>query len=163
MGPGRPRGSALGQEVVRAHLVEELPELLHLVLFVVLQLDPGLVHDLLGPEDRRAETDGEGDPLIRSSGNGSSFSIFFYGCTDNAACKALRFTAGYDLANGAKLETVEAWDRERRFASAYLDDEDDPFLQMDVNTDGGITQTNFEKTFELWQRLKVEFEEHIGF
>ena len=51
---------------------------------------------------------------------------------------------------------------DKRFASAYLDDELDPFLQMDINTDGGITQKNFENSFQLWQSLKGEFEQFIG-
>jgi hypothetical protein len=33
---------------------------------------------------------------------------------------------------------------------------------MDINTEGGITQKNFENTFELWQSLKGEFEQFIG-
>ena len=43
------------------------------------------------------------------------------------------------------LAVVDHWNQTKRFASAYLDDEDDPFLQMDVNTEGGIAQANFEK------------------
>jgi hypothetical protein len=50
-----------------------------------------------------------------------------------------------------------------RFASAYLDDEGDPYLQMDINTEGGITQENFEKSLDLWQSLKGEFEKYIDF
>ena len=33
---------------------------------------------------------------------------------------------------------------------------------MDLNTEGGITQKNFENTFELWQSLKGQFEQFIG-
>jgi hypothetical protein len=111
----------------------------------------------------RLEKDSVGDPLIRSSSSGVDFSIYFYGCSKNARCQSLQFIAGYDLANGTTLPTLDEWNEEKRFASAYLDDEDDPFLQMDMNTEGGITQENFEKTFDLWQSLKGEFEVHIGF
>jgi hypothetical protein len=58
---------------------------------------------------------------------------------------------------------MQHWNADKRFASAYLDDESDPFLQMDVNTEGGITRENFESTFDLWQSLKGEFEGFIGF
>jgi hypothetical protein len=109
------------------------------------------------------DKDNVGDPLIRSSSSGVDFSIYFYGCTKNKRCQSLQFIAGYNLTDGTTLAVLDEWNEEKRFASAYLDDEDDPFLQMDVNTEGGITQQNFEKTFDLWQSLKGEFEIHIGF
>jgi hypothetical protein len=109
------------------------------------------------------DKDNVGDPLIRSSSSGVNFNIYFYGCKKNKQCQSLQFIAGYDLGEGTTLQALNEWNTEKRFASAYLDDEDDPFLQLDVNTEGGITQENFEKTFDLWQSLKGEFENHIGF
>ncbi len=85
------------------------------------------------------------------------------GCTKNKLCQSLHFGAGYDLTDGTTIGLIESWNEEQRFASAYPDDEDDPFLQMDVNTEGGVTRENFEKTFDLWQKLKGQFENHIGF
>jgi hypothetical protein len=111
----------------------------------------------------KLEKDNVGDPVIRSSSSGVEFSVYFYDCKNNKRCTSLHFTAGYDLDEGISLEAVQEWNADKRFASAYVDDENDPFLQMDVNTEGGITQENFEKTFELWQALKGEFEVFIGF
>jgi hypothetical protein len=111
----------------------------------------------------KLEKDGVGDPVIRSSAGGVEFTIYFYDCTNNRRCKSLHFTAGYDLPDGTTLAAVQQWNADKRFASAYLDDENDPFLQMDINTDGGVTEQNFESSFELWQSLKGEFENHIGF
>jgi hypothetical protein len=111
----------------------------------------------------RLDEDNVGDPLIRSSAGGGEFSIYFYGCTDNKRCQSLQFSAGYDLDDGTTHAVVDEWNEIKRFASAYLDDEDDPFLQMDINTAGGITRQNFENSFELWQTLKGQFEDHIGF
>ena len=110
----------------------------------------------------KLEKDDIGDPVIRSSSGGVDFRIYFYDCKNNKRCKSLHFSVGYDLADGASLDAVQLWNADKRFASAYLDDESDPFLQMDVNTEGGITQQNFENTFELWQSLKGEFEQFIG-
>jgi hypothetical protein len=107
--------------------------------------------------------DDVGDPVIRSSSGGVEFNIYFYDCTRNQHCKSLHFSAGYDLPDGTTLETVQRWNADKRFASAYLDHENDPFLQMDVNTEGGITEKNFERWFGLWQALKGEFEAFIDF
>lgn len=111
----------------------------------------------------KLEKDNAGDPVIRSSSSGVDFSIYFYDCKSNKRCKSLHFTAGYDLPDGTSLDAMQQWNAEKRFASAYLDEEGDPFLQMDVNTDGGITHENFEKWVDLWQSLKGEFEERIDF
>jgi hypothetical protein len=111
----------------------------------------------------RLDKDNTGDPLIKSSSNGVDFSIYFYGCTKNKRCQSLQFIAGYNLSKGTTLEVLDDWNEKKRFASAYLDDENDPFLQMDANLEGGVSQANFEKTFDLWQSLKGEFEDHIGF
>ena len=110
----------------------------------------------------KLEEDNVGDPVIRSSSNGVDFRIYFYECKNNKRCKSLHFSVGYDLASGSSLDAVQQWNADKRFASAYLDDESDPFLQMDINTEGGITQQNFENSFGLWQSLKGEFEQFIG-
>lgn len=111
----------------------------------------------------RMDKDGTGDPLIRSSANGVQFQIEFYGCTDNAQCESLRFYAGYDLREGTTLDVVNEWNKDKRFLSAYLDEEDDPYLQMDINTEGGISRVAFASSFEMWQSLKSEFEGRINF
>ena len=110
----------------------------------------------------KVDRDDVGDPVIYSSSSGFDFTIYFYDCTDNERCKSLHFTAGYDLPKGTALETVQQWNADKRFASSYLDHENDPFLQMDVNTAGGITEKNFEEWLDLWQSLKGEFEGYIG-
>jgi len=88
----------------------------------------------------KLEKDNVGDPVIRSSSDGVDFRIYFYECKNNKRCRSLHFSVGYDLANGSSLDAVQQWNADKRFASAYLDDEADPFLQMDINTEGGITR-----------------------
>jgi hypothetical protein len=120
-----------------------------------------LIQDL-GFQAKLGEDD-VGDPVIHSSSGGVEFNIYFYDCTDNERCKSLHFSAGYDLPDGTTLETLQAWNADKRFASAYADHENDPFLQMDINTEGGITEQNFESWFRFWQALKGEFEAYIDF
>jgi hypothetical protein len=110
----------------------------------------------------KLEKDNVGDPVIRSSSDGVDFRIYFYECKNNKRCRSLHFSVGYDLGDGSSLDAVQQWNADKRFASAYLDAEADPFLQMDINTEGGITQENFENSFHLWQSLKGEFEKFIG-
>jgi hypothetical protein len=107
--------------------------------------------------------DGTGDPIIYSRANGGTFQIEFYGCTENQQCKTLRFFVGYDLSDGTTLDRINEWNSAQRFASAFVDAENDPFLQMDVNTEGGISRRALQTSMEAWQALKRQFEGHINF
>src|SRR5262245_38680574 len=64
-GLGIRRAMRLTREVLRAHLLEELPELLDLVFLLVRNHDPGLREDLVGAADRGAHTQGERDRVAR--------------------------------------------------------------------------------------------------
>src|SRR5690606_13260757 len=79
-----------------------------------------------------AGRDGEGDPMLSSSAAGANFNIYMYGC-ESERCKSLQFIAGFDLADGITLQRINEWNRDKRYGSAYLDDEDDLWLQMDLD------------------------------
>lgn len=109
------------------------------------------------------ETDSVGDPLIKSSVGGTDFAIYFYGCTAGQSCKSLLFKVGYDLADGITLGTIEDWNEATLFGRAYLDDEADPWLEMAVNMDGGISRYNFEDNYDWWDVIVDGFEDQIDF
>lgn len=106
--------------------------------------------------------DGQGDPKISSRVSDTKFSVYFYGCEDNDNCSSIMLKAGYDLDNGISSLKINEWNREKRFAKAYIDDEGDPFLEMDVNLDfEGIGDKNFEDDLDWWRLLVEDFEEFI--
>jgi len=111
----------------------------------------------------RLETDGVGDPMILSSAAGADFRIYFYGCSQNKDCSTLLFKAGFDLIMGTTLETVEEWNEGTLYGRAYLDDEDDPWLELGVNMKGGVSRENFEATFGRWESILSSFQRHIDF
>ncbi len=107
-------------------------------------------------------TDNSGDPKISSRVSSTKFKVYFYGCTDNTQCTSIQFGAGYDLKSGISALKVNEWNRKKRFAKAYIDDEGDPFLEMDINTDfDGIGSKNFDDTMDLWRSLVEDFETFI--
>jgi len=109
------------------------------------------------------DTDNVGDPLITSSVAGTEFSIFFYRCNDNTNCKVVLFKVGYDLSDGTTAEVINAWNEANLFGRAYLDDENDPWLEMPVNLDGGVSRANFEDSFDWWEVVVSKFQDHIDF
>jgi hypothetical protein len=114
----------------------------------------------------RAEltTDSGGDPKIVSSANGFDFYVYFYGCDQSAVkeCDSLDLSIGFDFSKGYALESVNQWNRDNRFAAAYLDDEDDPWLTMNINLDGGVTAEMLIDSFNTWSSQLGEFKTYIG-
>jgi len=107
-------------------------------------------------------TDGDNDPKISSRVSDTKFSVYFYGCQDNMNCSSIMLKAGYDLNTGISALKINEWNRDKRFSKAYIDDEGDPFLEMDVNLDfDGVGNKNFEDTLDWWRLLVEDFEEFI--
>lgn len=109
-------------------------------------------------------TDKVGDPMITSGVNGTTFQIFFYNCTAHKACATVQFHSGYDLPKPVTLERVNEWNRGQRFGRGYLDKENDPILEMDVDLDdGGLSPALFIDNIEFWSSILTSFEKHIGY
>lgn len=107
-------------------------------------------------------TDNLGDPKIDAANAETAFAIFFYGCVEGAACTNVQFSAGYDLATPTTASRMNDWNRENRFGRAFIDDEGDPFLRMDVVLRGrGMATGSFSYQLEYWDLLLGEFERFI--
>lgn len=107
--------------------------------------------------------DNTGDPLVKSGAAGVDFSVYFYNCTDNKACKTVQFHAGF-VKKGVTLDTINKWNATHRFARGYLDDEKDPRIEMDVDLDdGGLSGALFKANLATWDSLLGEFQKAIDF
>lgn len=108
------------------------------------------------------EKDSDGDPKIVGQVSRTKFRVYFFGCTNNKDCGSLHFRAGYDQEGVMSALKVNEWNREKRFTKAYIDDEGDPFMEMDVNLDfDGVGVKNFEDTLDWWRLLVEDFEDFI--
>lgn len=128
--------------------------------------DPGsLVRALQGAGyAARIGTDKVGDPMITSGVAGTNFQIFFYNCTDHRQCATVQFHSGYDLRVPVSLERINEWNRSQRFGRAFLDKENDPILEMDLDLDdGGLSTQLFIDNIEFWASVLGRFEKHIGY
>jgi len=105
--------------------------------------------------------DSEGDPTISFKVEGLKCVIFFYNC-EHGRCRSFKYASGFSMKKKPSLAAVNAWNRERRFARAFLDDEQDPHLQMDVDLDGGVTRTHLVETLSTWRAVLTLFAERIA-
>lgn len=106
--------------------------------------------------------DNIGDPKIESSAAGVEFSIYFYGCENAQNCQSLQFSSGYDLERGTSFQAMNDWNSTQRFGYAYLDNESDPFVNMDVNMSYGISPDNFTDSLAIWDQVLSDFQRHIN-
>jgi len=109
-------------------------------------------------------TDKVGDPMITSGVSGTTFQIFFYNCADHKNCATVQFHSGYDLPTPVSLERINEWNRSQRFGRAFLDKDNDPILEMDLDLDdGGLSHLLFVDNTEFWASVLGKFEQHIGY
>ncbi|MBR0551460.1 YbjN domain-containing protein [Stakelama marina] len=104
-----------------------------------------------------------GDPYIAIANSGTRFLIFFNNCVEGQNCTTIQFYAGFSTDTPPPWKLINQWNRDNRFAKAYIDDENDPRLEMDMNlNEGGIARSNFVSNFLIWLRLLNAFKTHIG-
>ncbi len=126
--------------------------------------DPESVASALRGMGYKAEMtkDDSGDPLIKSSSSGSTFAIFFFGCTKNTDCRTIQFFAGY-TDKKPSLERINEWNSNKRFGRAYTSKTGAARVEMDVDLDdGGLSTKLFEDNVEFWVLLMSQFEKHIA-
>ncbi|MDO8410091.1 MAG: YbjN domain-containing protein [Phenylobacterium sp.] len=108
------------------------------------------------------DEDGIGDPMIRSATDGVNYNIYFYGC-EGARCTSIQFTVAFGMNEPMTLDRINAWNREMRFSRAYLDDEMDPVLEMDVDLERGATTEQLESGIDAWAAGVPAFKTFIDF
>ena len=106
--------------------------------------------------------DGMDDPMIRGQIGDKDYVIYFYGCTNGQNCTNVMFLA-YWASDDFTDERMGDWNRKKRFGKAYLDDDGNPAVEMNVNLFGGISRTNLADTFDWWRLIMVEFAEFCDF
>jgi hypothetical protein len=109
------------------------------------------------------EKDSAGDPMIVTAADGSNIRVLFYNCENNRNCLTVQFYVGFDTEKSPGMSVINQFNREKRFVRAYLDDEGDPALELDVNLDfGGMTAGNFKDTFEVFVAQVSAYKKAIG-
>lgn len=131
----------------------------------IMASDPAGIADALQSFGYKAvlDKDGNGDPKILSGAAGSNFSIYFYGCAEGKDCSSIQISAGFDLTNGTTADVMNDWNSKKRYGKAYVDQDGDPWIEMDINLEyGGITAETFRDNLDLWERLVADFKTQIN-
>lgn len=104
----------------------------------------------------------KGDPYISSASSGTTFFIFFLGCTNGTGCATVQFFTAMSKPSNGSLSAMNEWNRDNRFGRAYLADNGSARLEMDVDLDdGGMSNLLFEDNFEFWVAYMTKFEKYV--
>lgn len=129
----------------------------------------GIVSDTMKEHGYAAyvDKDGEGDPMVVATADGTRFGVIFFDCEKAGAmpdrsCTDVEFTALYTLKKKPSLEALNAWNAGNGFGKAYLRDDGDVALEMPVNLADGISISYLDSTLEWWDAVRQGFEKHIG-
>lgn len=104
-----------------------------------------------------------GAPKILGRIEGIGYSVLFINCDqNNRNCSMINFYTGF-LDLKVPVERINAWNSERFFGRAYLDQDLDAVIEMDVNLQFGVTQANLDSSFAMWRLILDQFTTYIEF
>lgn len=108
-------------------------------------------------------TKDSGNPYISSEIKGMKFAILFMNCSNGRNCKTLQYYIGFGGSKDVSLSRINKWNKEKRFARAYIDNDGDPVLEMDVDLDfNGIPRENLGETLNTWASLVDSYSDFIA-
>ena len=106
------------------------------------------------------DTDSAGDPIIGGEMDGQTYVISFYGCSNNRDCKQLLLTTVWED-TGVSLRAVNDWNSERLFGRAYINGDQDLFVEFGFNLDFGITIENLTDNIDWFKVLMSDAEQQL--
>ena len=123
------------------------------------------VAQVLQDKGYRAEIgkDDTGDPKVKSATDGTNFTIFFYGCNHTDRCSSIEFQSGFHLPSGFTLAKINDWNKAKRFGRAYIDAENDPYVEMDLDVEHGFLTEGLANNVDTWAAIIPVFKKYIGF
>jgi len=105
--------------------------------------------------------DGAGDPAIRFTMEGTRCVMVFFSCKEQV-CESFQYAAGWAVKEKPAIDLINAWNAKKRFGRAYVDNERDPRIEMDVDLDGGVTGEYLKATIQTWRAVMVAFRRSLN-
>jgi len=103
------------------------------------------------------------DVFFRVDDGGLVWFIFFYGCEADGRCGDLQFNTVFEAA-GVDGETINAWNRDKRFLKAFLSEVDGApiaFVQLDVLFVSGQPVEQLADATVIWLEGLNAFGAHL--
>jgi hypothetical protein len=110
----------------------------------------------------KLDTDDAGDPLVHTSMNGLDVTVFTYDCQQHR-CGSLQLSVGIDLTHGTTAAVVNQFNHDYRYARAFLDEENDPFLRYDFEILNTRHEAYIASQLDSWEQVLGAFTDAVGY
>jgi hypothetical protein len=103
-------------------------------------------------------------PVLNTEVNGFAFDMNFERCEPGGkSCNRVLFVAGFQMGDeGPSVEDINAWNA-NNYGKAFLDDDYNPWLSLEINTESGLSRAAFGTTMDWWEGLLEDFTAEIGY
>lgn len=115
----------------------------------------------VGLDYERGEDD-EGDPKFEFKLATYNVVIYSYSCEEDG-CANLRIYASFSMDEPPSVETINEWNRTKRYATAYLSEEGKARIDNDLVIKGGVTLDVVENFIVNFRDRLNEFAAHVDF
>jgi hypothetical protein len=108
----------------------------------------------------------DGSPYIESAANGATFYIYLQNCKEKKDCQDVMFRSSYEKNedDAVKLEQINEFNADNRWARSYLDKEGDPVIEYDVLfTDQLVDEKMFGEALDIWNDVLGSFHKVIDY
>ena len=116
----------------------------------------------VGATDVSLERDAAGDPMVAANLHDADFQVLMYDCSGDR-CASIQFRSGYDLDDGMSWDEMNDWNTALRYGKAWLDEEGDPFIELDLDLSGGSSDGQVRKYVAMWDAMLSGFHEYIDY
>ena len=84
--------------------------------------------------------------------------------TNNATeFESLAIGASFTMSPSPSMYQINRWNRNKRYGKAYLDEDNDPVIEFNLDLKGGVTKKTVVQWIERSIRITRNFAEYIGF
>ncbi len=107
------------------------------------------------------QNEDDGSQSIYSSVDNQNFHIYVYDCK-NGRCASIQFSSGFNTKGAFNAKKINDWVKQNRWARAYVDKSNDPWVEYDVDLAPGGTYEMLNDEFGIWQDSLKHFRKFIG-
>lgn len=112
-----------------------------------------------------ARTDEYGEPEMEvkpADSGATGINVFFTSCDVDDGCENAMLRAVYEPIKPEPLKLINDWNRGNRWARAYIDEDNRPTLEMDINAYGGIGRDGVEAFVQTFFDTVPQFAETLN-
>jgi Putative bacterial sensory transduction regulator len=73
---------------------------------------------------------------------------------------SIQLYAGFKSDGKVSLETINAWNREKRFSRAYIDNKNDAVIESDLDLEGGVSNEAIDEFIRTFRMSLRDFVKH---